>query len=56
VGGPDGIMLANLIQAMFGKVNNWPMGATLAVGLMVIVATISLAYIWATRKATARIA
>lgn len=56
VGGPDGIMLANMIQAMFGKVNNWPMGAALAVSMMVIVATISLVYIWVTRKATERIA
>ena len=56
VGGPDGIMLANMIQAMFGKVNNWPMGAALAVSMMVIVATISVVYIWGTRKATERIA
>ncbi len=55
VGGPDGIMLANMIQAMFGKVNNWPMGAALAVSMMVIVATISVVYIWVTRKATERI-
>jgi len=56
VGGPDGIMLANMIQALFGKVNNWPMGAALAVSMMVIVATISVIYIWVTRKATERIA
>jgi len=55
VGGPDGIMLANLIQAQFGKVNNWPMGAALAVSMMGIVATISLVYIWVTRKVTERI-
>jgi spermidine/putrescine transport system permease protein len=55
VGGPDGIMLANMIQAMFGKVNNWPMGAALAVSMMIIVATISVIYIWVTRKATERI-
>lgn len=56
VGGPDGIMLANIIQAQFGKVNNWPMGAALAVSMMVIVATISVVYIWVTRKAMKRIA
>ncbi len=55
VGGPDGIMLANLIQAQFGKVNNWPMGAALAVSMMGIVATISVIYIWVTRKVTERI-
>jgi spermidine/putrescine transport system permease protein len=55
VGGPDGIMLANMIQAQLGKVNNWPMGAALAVSMMVIVATISVVYIWVARKATERI-
>ncbi len=55
VGGPDGIMLANMIRALFGKVNNWPMGAALAICMMVIVATISVVYIWVTRKATERI-
>jgi spermidine/putrescine transport system permease protein len=56
VGGPNGIMMANIIQANFGKVNNWPMGAALAVSMMVIVTVIALAYIWVTRKVTERIA
>jgi spermidine/putrescine transport system permease protein len=56
VGGPDGIMMANLIQAHFGKVNNWPMGAALAVGMMLIVAVIAVVYVWVTRKAMERIA
>ena len=56
VGGPDGIMMANMIQAHFGKVNNWPMGAALAVSMMITVTMIALVYIWVTRKATERIA
>ena len=56
VGGPDGLMLANIIQAQFGLVNNWPMGAALALDMMVIVAVISLVYIWLTRKFTENIA
>ena len=56
VGGPDGIMIANLIQAHFGKVNDWPMGAALAVCMMIVVALISVTYIWLTRKVTERIA
>ncbi len=55
VGGPDGIMIANIIQAHFGKVNDWSMGAALAVCMMIIVALISLFYIWFTRKLTERI-
>ena len=56
VGGPDGLMIANLIQAQFGLVNNWPMGAALAFDMMLVVAVISLLYIWLTRKATENIA
>ena len=55
VGGPDGMMLANIIQAQFGRVNNWPLGAALAICMMIIVALISLAYVWVTRKVTERI-
>ena len=56
VGGPDGLMIANLIQAQFGLINNWPMGAALAVDRMLVVAVISLLYIWLTRKAMENIA
>ena len=56
VGGPDGLMIANLIQAQFGLVNNWPMGAALAFDMMLVVAVISLLYIWLTRKAMENIA
>jgi spermidine/putrescine transport system permease protein len=56
VGGPDGMMMANIIQGKFGSVNNWPMGATLAVCMMIIVALISVVYIGMTRKMTERIA
>jgi spermidine/putrescine transport system permease protein len=37
VGGKDGVMIANAIQAQFGKANNWPLGAALAVSTMIIV-------------------
>ncbi len=56
VGGPDGIMMANIIQANFGKVNNWPMGAALAVSMMITVTVIAVVYMWVTRKAAERIA
>jgi spermidine/putrescine transport system permease protein len=49
-------MMANIIQAQFGKVNNWPMGAALAVSMMITVAVIAVLYMWVTRKATERIA
>lgn len=40
VGGPDSMMIGNLVQSMFGPMNNWPAGAALAVVMM---ATIALA-------------
>ncbi len=52
VGGPDGAMIANLIQVQFGRVNNWPMGAALSLAVMVIIAVISLLYIWTARRFT----
>ena len=52
VGGPDGAMIANLIQVQFGRINNWPMGAALSLAMMVIIAVISLLYIWTARRFT----
>ncbi len=44
VGGKDGLMIANMIQVQFGKANNWPLGAALAVSTMLIVGVASLAF------------
>ncbi|MCB0056925.1 MAG: ABC transporter permease [Caldilineaceae bacterium] len=41
VGGKDGVMIANAIQAQFGKAANWPLGAALAVSTMVIVSALA---------------
>jgi len=51
LGGPDGVMIGNLIQAQFGKVNNWPMGAALAIAMMITVAVCALTFMLVTRKA-----
>ena len=56
LGGPDGVMIGNLIQAQFGKVNNWPIGAALAIGMMLIVAACALTFMFVTRKAKEYIA
>jgi spermidine/putrescine transport system permease protein len=50
VGGSGGQMIANMIQTQFLRLNNAPMGATLAVVAMVIVATIAIVLVFATRK------
>jgi len=56
LGGPDGVMIGNLIQAQFGNVNNWPMGAALAMSMMVSVAVIAVVFMLLTRKAKEQIA
>lgn len=37
VGGPDGLMVANVIASQFGAALNWPLGSALAVVMLVIV-------------------
>jgi spermidine/putrescine transport system permease protein len=55
VGGSGGVMIANIIQVQFGRVNNWPLGAALAISSMAAVAVIAVAFIQAARLAVARI-
>lgn len=55
VGGKDGVMIANAIQAQFGKASNWPLGAALSVTTMVIVTAMAGITVfilrWAARRA-----
>jgi spermidine/putrescine transport system permease protein len=55
VGGKDGVMIANAIQAQFGKASNWPLGAALSVTTMAIVTAMAAAIVLAIRS-TARLA
>lgn len=50
VGGPDGLMIANMIQTQFLKLNNAPMGATLAIIAMASVTVIALAFVGLNRR------
>lgn len=56
LGGPDGAMIGNFVQLQFGAVNNWPMGATLAIVLMFWIALIALVFLFVTRVAEKKIA
>ncbi|GLS34136.1 spermidine/putrescine transport system permease protein [Mesorhizobium albiziae] len=55
VGGKDGVMIANAIQAQFGKAANWPLGAALSVTTMAIVTAMAGVTVfilrWAARRA-----
>ncbi|WP_421916001.1 ABC transporter permease [Mesorhizobium sp.] len=51
VGGKDGVMIANAIQAQFGKAANWPLGAALSVTTMFIVTLMAGATVFIIRSA-----
>ena len=55
VGGNDGMMISNAIQAQFGKAANWPLGAALSVVTMIAVTLMAGATIlilrWVARRA-----
>jgi len=55
VGGNDGLMIANMVQVQFARVNNWPLGAALAISSMAAVAIVAGAAILAIRAAVRRI-
>jgi spermidine/putrescine transport system permease protein len=48
-------MIANIIQVQFGRVNNWPLGAALAIASMAAVAIIAMSVIQAARLCVTRI-
>ncbi|MEX0760420.1 MAG: ABC transporter permease subunit, partial [Tistlia sp.] len=56
VGGPSGLMIANLIQTQFSKANDWPLGAALSIASMLTVTLIACLFVWFSKRATARIA
>jgi spermidine/putrescine transport system permease protein len=40
VGGPDGVMIANVITSQYGAALNWPLGSALAIIMLIIVLAI----------------
>ena len=55
VGGSDGVMIANLIQVQFGRVNNWPLGAAMSIASMAAVGALAVLVVQAARASVARI-
>lgn len=47
VGGTSGIMVGNLIQSLFGKSNDWPLGGALSNVMMLTVALLVTLFLWA---------
>ena len=56
VGGPRGIMIGNIIQSMFGKAQNWPLGAAISVMSMITVTLMVCLFLWGTYSFRKRIA
>jgi len=56
VGGPSGIMIGNIIQSMFGKALNWPLGAAISVLSMLTVTAMICLFLWGTHSFRRKIA
>jgi spermidine/putrescine transport system permease protein len=56
VGGTTGIMIGNVIQSMFGKANNWPLGAALSIISMLAITLVIVLFLWGTRSFRKRVA
>ncbi|MCE2737393.1 MAG: ABC transporter permease [Rhodobacter sp.] len=50
VGGPEGRMVANLIQLQYLKLDNYPLGSAIAVSAMMIVTVASLFFLYLNRR------
>ncbi len=47
VGGTSGIMIGNVIQSLFGKANNMPLGSAVSIVMMLTVTLIVCLFLWA---------
>lgn len=47
VGGPGGVMIGNVIQSLFFRQNDAPLGAAVSLVMLVVIALISFAFLWA---------
>jgi spermidine/putrescine transport system permease protein len=56
VGGPNDIMYGNVIQSQFGESYNWPLGAALAIVLLIVLIALLRLLTWAARRASGGIA
>jgi spermidine/putrescine transport system permease protein len=56
VGGTTGIMIGNIIQSLYGRGQNWPLGAAVAVISMIAITLLVCAFLWLTHNARKRVA
>ncbi len=46
VGGTSGIMIGNVIQSLFGKANNAPLGAAVSLVMMLVITVLVCLFVW----------
>ena len=54
VGGTDGIMIGNVVQSLFGKGSNGPMGAAVSIVAMAVITVLVCLFLWSVRRPTSR--
>jgi spermidine/putrescine transport system permease protein len=50
VGGPNGLMIANMIEIQFKNANNAPLGAALALSALILVSSVAGIFVWLNRR------
>ena len=55
VGGPRGMMIGQIVAAQFGVANNWPLGAALAIIVMITITALACSFIWLSRRGTIKV-
>lgn len=55
VGGPDGLLIANMIELQFKKANNAPLGSALAISAMFVVAVLAAIFLLIARRQVAKL-
>lgn len=50
VGGPGGLMIANMIEVQFKNANNAPLGAALALSALILVSSVAGIFVWLNRR------
>jgi spermidine/putrescine transport system permease protein len=50
VGGPNGLLIANVIQVQYMRIGNFPLGSAIAISAMIIVSICALFFLWLNRR------
>src|SRR5215510_10891546 len=54
VGGTNGIMIGNVVQSLFGKGSNGPLGAAVSIVAMAVITILVCLFLWGVRRPASR--